>query len=154
MKKYIIIGLLLLGVNSLSWAEDDQGSCRIVYSCEIDSRYTFSRTDGSILRLPKESFIFWLTGESVDFDYQTNKGIFGDGSLPLELDIFDCKSISDTVEDLAKGKTPIYYGFSARNPYASIKFKDKKLSGVYSNEAIKRIDVFTASCSVVGTPNA
>ena len=154
MKKYIIIGLLLLGVNSLSWAEDDQGSCRIVYSCDIDSRYTFSRTDGSILRLPKESFIFWLTGESVDFDYQTNKGIFGDGSLPLELDIFDCKSISDKVDDLAQGKTPIYYGFSARNPYASIKFKDKKLSGVYSNEAVSRIEVFTASCSVVGTPNA
>ena len=154
MKKYIIIGLLLLGVSSVSWAEDDQGSCRIVYSCEIDSRYTFSRTDGSILRLPKESCIFWLTGESVAFDYQTNNGIFGDGSLPLELDIFDCKSIRRNVENLAKGKTPTYYDFSARNRYASIKFKDKKLSGVYSNEAIKRIEVFTASCSVVGTPNA
>ena len=152
--KYIIIGLLLLGVNSLSWAEDDQGSCRIVYSCDIDSRYTFSTTDGCILRLPKESFIFWLTGESVDFDYQTSNGIFGDGSQPLELDIFNCKSIRRNVEDLAKGKTPTYYGFTARNRYASIKFKDKKLSGVYSNEAIKRIEVFTASCSVVGTPNA
>jgi hypothetical protein len=57
------------------------------------------------------------------------------------------------VNKLAKGVKPVFYGFTAINRYASIKFRNKNLSGVYL-EGNDGIEVFNATCSVVGTPEA
>ena len=54
---------------------------------------------------------------------------------------------------LANGIEPVFYAFTARNRYASIKFRNKQLSGMYL-EGNDGIEVFNSSCSVVGTPQA
>lgn len=141
-------------MSTVGWGEDTPpSSCKVVFSCDSDSRYRFERSTGEIYTLPQKTFVFWLAGTRVETDHRSGKLIFGDGSLPLELDMFSCESIQKDVERLAEGKAPIAYGFFAKNTFASIKFRDKKLSGVYL-EGNDGIDVFNATCSVVGTPEA
>lgn len=153
MKRFVL-GLLLLSSATLSWGEETSpSSCKVVFSCDSDSRYRFNRTSGSIGKLPQETFIFWIRGTKVETDYQTGKFMFDDSTLPLELQIKSCESIQRDVDKLAQGIKPVFYGFTAINRYASIKFRDKKLSGVYL-EGNDGIEVFNATCSVVGTPEA
>ena len=152
--KTILLALLLLSSASLSWGEDTPpSSCKVVFSCDSDSRYRFNRISGSIGKLPQETFIFWIRDTKVETDYQTGKFMFGDSTLPLELQIQSCEGIQRDVNKLAKGIKPVFYGFTAINRYASIQFRNKKLSGVYL-EGNDGIEVFNATCSVVGTPQA
>jgi hypothetical protein len=152
--KHIITGLLLTLMWTVGWGEDaPPSSCKVVFSCDSDSRYRFNRTSGSIGKLPQETFIFWIRDTKVETDYQTGKFMFDDSTLPLELQIGSCESIQRDVDKLAQGIKPVFYGFTAINRYASIKFRDKKLSGVYL-EGNDGIEVFNATCSVVGTPQA
>ena len=97
--------------------------------------------------------MFWIRDTKVETDYQTGKFMFGDSTLPLELQIQSCEGIQRDVNKLAKGVKPVFYGFTAINRYASIKFRNKNLSGVYL-EGNDGIEVFNATCSVVGTPEA
>ena len=150
----IITGLLLTLMGAVGWGEDTPpSSCKVVFSCDSDSRYRFNRISGSIGKLPQETFIFWIRDTKVGTDYQTGKFMFGDSTLPLELQIQSCEGIQRDVNKLAKGLKPVFYGFTAINRYASIKFRNKKLSGVYL-EGNDGIEVFNATCSVVGTPEA
>ena len=152
--RHIIAGLLLSLIGTLGWSEETSPSaCEVVFICDSDSRYRFNRTSGSISKLPLETFIFYIRGTRVETDSLTGKFIFDDGSLPLELQISSCEGIQRDVNKLANGIKPVFYGFTAINRYASIKFRDKKLSGVYL-EGNDGIEVFNASCSVVGTPEA
>ena len=150
----IITGLLLTLMCTVGWGEETSpSSCKVVFSCDSDSRYRFLRSTGEIYTLPQKTFVFWVTGTRVETDHRSGKFIFGDGTLPLELEISSCETVQKDVKRLAEGKTPIAYGFFAKNSMASLRFIEKKLSGLYLAGA-DEIDLFSASCSVVGTPEA
>jgi hypothetical protein len=84
----IITGLLLSLVCTVGWGEETSPSpCKVVFSCDSDSRYWFNRTSGSISKLPQETFMFWIRDTKVETDYQTGKLMFGDSTLPVELQI-------------------------------------------------------------------
>ena len=62
----IIVGLLLLLISTVGWGEDTPpSSCKVVFSCDSDSRYRFNRISGSIGKLPQETFIFWIRDTKV-----------------------------------------------------------------------------------------
>tara|TARA_B110000971_G_C19868026_1_gene434825 strand:- start:489 stop:875 length:387 start_codon:yes stop_codon:yes gene_type:complete len=62
MKKYIIIGLLLLGVNSVSWAEDDE---LVLYCIDKKRAYVVDTRVISRESWPETTHTFKIIGETI-----------------------------------------------------------------------------------------
>ena len=143
MKSLAIVLLTFLA--PLGWADKSEPSkCDLIYNCYTTSLYQMADT-GEIVTLTNRRFMFAIRADQLEFDEMGGNQIFGDGTVSLTLHNQTCSSVKEKAEQLADGRKPLYYGWTAQNRFSTVEFYNERFWGSYN--WLGTVQIFTAQCS-------